>query len=236
MHTIFNFSSFLKLVKTETYSFRKIYLYIAIALLAYFAIHIWQIDQGLRLSYIIYPFNQVSILCIIIVPFIFYGKLYDKVQGVDYAMLPANASEKFAAALVQCALIVPAFTVAITLIGTYGTALIYNFEVSNLFANFGENYLDAIAGQSLAFWACFWFRKNKIRNLILTLCALVFIGFLISTLSMALYTQIYRDIVQTNFIEYFILPFFNNAHTYSFLIFPLALWLLSFCKLTRQQI
>ncbi|MEG1572853.1 MAG: hypothetical protein RR328_04795, partial [Bacteroidales bacterium] len=151
-------------------------------------------------------------------------------------MLPANAAEKFAAAIVQTAICIPLFTIIITLGFDYIISWIYKFELSNLFANLGVEYLDSIAIQSLALWACFWFKKNKIRNLLLTLCIFSIGSFFVSTLSLAIYMRIFTDLIQTNTLDYFLLYFSDLSHWYIFLIFPLFLWGLSFYKFTRQQL
>jgi len=226
MNTPFNLSRYARLVAAETQQFRKHYLYFGatVILLALLNQHV---ENN--------AFSAISVIILLIAPFIFYNHVYHSVKGVMYTMLPASNAEKMAACWTQCVIILPLFLWIIWFILRVINHVVHPEDVSS-FINVNatiSNYWNAISAQSVAIFAVMAFRRRKWQTLIAILFVIAIIGTIIGISWLHAFQQYSENLP----FEWTTKPWvFHYAEIILILIFPFGFWLVSYFKLEEQEL
>lgn len=226
MEQFFNGSRYIRLIITETRTFRKSYLIFA-AIIVLFGL----LDQRVGSNSF-----TVSGIIMLIAPFILYKNLYHSVRGVSYTMLPASNFEKWLACWTQCVVILPLVLWIVWAILRLITNLIYPSEFTefmNVRTSF-SSYWDMIAGQSLSILAVMMFRRHKWQRLIGILFVIAILGTLLGISWMKTMNQMDESYLTTAWST---APWLTRyTEIVISLIFPFGLWLISFFKLEEQEL
>lgn len=227
MEQVFNGSRYLRLILTETRTFRKQYLFFAAAVVL-IALLAQRVGSN--------SFESITSIIILIAPFILYKNLYHSVKGVSYTMLPASNFEKWLACWTQCVVILPLILLIVWAILRILTGLLHPSEFTefiNIKASF-SSYWDTIAGQSLTITAVMMFRRQKWQKLIGVLFVMAFIGTILGISWMGAMNQMNAGFTPTDWST---APWIvRYAEVVISLIFPFGLWLVSFFKLEEQEL
>ncbi len=227
MEQFFNGSRYIRLILTETKTFRKQYLFLAAAVVL-MALLAQRVGSN--------SFESISSIILLIAPFILYKNLYHSVRGVSYTMLPASNFEKWLACWTQCVIILPILLLIVWAILRIITGLLYPSEFTefiNIKASF-SSYWDTIAGQSLSIAAVMMFRRKKWQKLIGVLFVMAFVGTILGISWMGAMNQMNEGFMSNNWST---APWIiRYAEVVISLIFPFGLWLVSFFKLEEQEL
>ncbi|MGC9150345.1 MAG: hypothetical protein ACP5F6_01090 [Microbacter sp.] len=226
MNSFFNPSRYFHLVSVETQQFRKNYLYFGavVILVALLNQHIG--NNG---------FGAISVIILLIAPFIFYNHVYHSVKGLMYTMLPASNAEKMAACWTQCVVILPLFLWMIWFILRLINQVIHPEDMSsfiNIKSTF-SSYWNAIAAQSLSIFAVMTFRRRKWQKLI----AILFIIAILGTIVGVSWLNAFQLSTANLPFEWSAKPWvFHYAEIILTLVFPFGFWLVSYFKLEEQEL
>lgn len=227
MKQFFNISRYSRLVYTETYTFRKQYLFFAAAVVL-----IALLNQRVSSD----SFDSVPAVIMLIAPFIFYNNLYHSIRGVNYTMLPASNFEKWLACWTQCVVILPLFLGIVWIILRIITNLIHPGEVTE-FINIKDSfstYWDTVAGQSLSILAIMMFKRHKWQKLIGILFIIALVSAILGISWLKAIDHMNEDVaLQSWSAAPWVVRYFEVI---SGLVFPFGLWLVSFFKLEEQEL
>lgn len=192
------------------------------------------------------------------VPFC-YRHLFDTVKGVQYAMLPANQSEKFAAMFLFSVVLFPlalslfallvmlpmavitgdaGFVFDLSALFTPSESVIWGFYPSFLFFEhtgfFGSIFWKAVTMQSFIFWGVCFFKKHKLRNSLLCMLGFFMLMGIFFNVGLTSWQYSYHNMLPEQFAT-----LTNRIGFALWLMFcvllPIALWVFSFFKIRRQQ-
>ncbi|MCL2039610.1 MAG: hypothetical protein FWG85_04180 [Bacteroidetes bacterium] len=241
MNQIFNLKRFYKFLKTETLVNKNV-IVLALLILILGFITIYYINNFILNNLFmsagiegnemttdtnIIP-NNIGVsylfmlqIIVVVLPFMLYKSLYDKVKSVKYFILPASQLEKVSAAIMQTSIIIPILlTIALAII-TLIIYLITPTQITITFSDYFDSIYDAIRLQSLIFLGVFWFKNNKFIKIIIAII-LLFILFFIITIN-----------YEPNFVLNFIT---DNISIILAVLFPFIPWLISYIRYTKTQV
>ena len=249
MSEIFNLNRFWKFVKTETLINKNMIIKHILGLLVLFLFSYYIIENfffgGITPEevkmvemYVWNPDMLIALLhCFIaLIPFFYYINLYDSIKSVRYAMLPASQLEKVISAIIQTSVIIPALLIAVFGLFLLVIRLTNTFEIGLEWGEFFKNVFTEIQVQSFLFLGVFWFKKNKVLKIILSLLVsftlLMLLGIFLGN-NNSLLTSV-NDFLN-NFSDFF--EFLsNNIRIIVSILIPLLPWFISYKKYVRTQV
>lgn len=239
MNEIFNLKRFLMIVQTETFSFRRHYLFSSVAVAAFAVISFFLSNGNLDGD----VFGPVASVVIVIAPFMLYNDVSHKIKGVRYTMLPASNMEKWLAFWLQCIVFFPLVMVAIWLLLRGVESLVFPSDTTlfrTLFIGLkasSDRLIWLICIQSISMLGVMAFNRLKWQK---TLGVIFLLQLLVTILGVFFFKCFgLREFA----IDHESVNLFSSIHwlgTYCkiifYAIFPFGLWLASFFKLQEQEL
>lgn len=134
-----------------------------------------QVDAEARVLYI----YAATFLAMLMAPFNLYKSYNHPKKGLDYIMLPASVTEKFASMLLNSIILLPLATflgvlIADTFISTVNPSLFNGFAIVNLGSagEIAEKYGEAVIVQLGFIFGNFLFKKNKVFKTLMSAAGL----------------------------------------------------------------
>ncbi|MBP1640379.1 MAG: hypothetical protein H6Q17_1962 [Bacteroidetes bacterium] len=236
MNETFNIQRLYRVVATETFAFRRYYLFYVIFAAAYAASDILINRTGFHPG----VFAGLGIFLIIISPFMLYNDVFHKIKGVNYTMLPASNLEKWIAFWFQNVIVVP---LIIGLLWLILWGLEYFLFGRPIDIHIGKEewstYLIGILGiQGIAMVGTLSFRRLKWLKTLGAIFVLQVASLLIGRLLMYQFDlkSFIIEIQAANLIPDSSSWLIDYIKIVAYIIFPFGLWLVSFFKLQEQEL
>ena len=236
MNEIFDFQRLFRVIKAETFAFRRHYLFYLIFAAAY-ALSTYLVN---RTGFHPDVFAGLGAFLLIISPFILYNDVFHKIKGVNYTMLPASNLEKWIAFWFQNVIVVPLILLILWLILSGLELLLFGRPIEIPFHS--KEMYGMVAGifgaQSIAMVGTMSFRRLKWLK---TLGAIFImqVAFLIITNLLMYQFDLKSFIIEiqwANIAPHFYSWLIDYIKIVIYVIFPFGLWLVSFFKLQEQEL
>jgi hypothetical protein len=226
----------LRVIKAESFAFRRHYLFYVIFAAAY-AMSAILINRS---SFHPNVYAGLGIVLIIISPFMLYNDVFHKIKGVNYTMLPASNLEKWLAFWFQNVIVVPLIIGGLWLIMA-GLEFFFFGHSIELHVGTGEIrlfLLGILGGQAISMIGTMSFRRLKwLKTLGAIFILQVVFGILTNLLVYQFDLKSFIIEVQTaNLAPGSFSWLIDYIKVIAHIIFPFGLWLVSFFKLQEQEL
>ena len=260
MENIFNAKRFLMLLKKEAYELRSQYVRLiliaaSVIFVAFFMYSLSKSTSYIEYRRIFYSLGALIVFVTIVrTPFSLYENFNNKINGVNYYMLPASQAEKWLSMFSHCVIITPIVLFSIITLIDLCLYPFYPWADKSLWFTFSSHtnltankilsaLITVFAFQSLSLLGTIWFKDSKSQKtigsmIILLVVYIIFLLILASVSGLINIARTFPAVVNISFGDMSYVPqtWKIVSKTITFLIAPIGLWIVSFMKMKEQQI